>query len=729
MTTGSGSAGPVAPTLTNTVRAANPNYRIRLELGDLDAVFDPVNSILGKKQRLQALGFYYEIFSAADAANATEAYTQCLRGWQDFLTTTEALALADDAAIENQLRTRIRQFVVEDNHLPASGEEKKILLPGAYTFTDPPQLGAEGTADGTALTSHRYNDETNLWNGNPKLGLIPLIATVEMQQEGGSWAAAPNLWVHFQLIPPFFDNAAGELADVQALRNQSEQGTATATNVVPNVGPRPFITNAQQHNFDANDPQRYNTHQSRGGKRGMAVLTNLMDSLPNAAFPNMNAVQNSARPHAVKAQTNGQGKAGILFKPSRMGGDRYRFRVFLDPIGSRASDGTEANAVKFETGRFTVWKHILWFRFLRKPLPALPASNTLAGVQARLSILGYDTGPVDGILGGRTRGAVRAFQGNNHPPLSVNENPNDANTQAALDAEYQNYLTTIGQSLGNLDFAYAQGQFLQFYCQLEIAQAQIMQPMTEEFYLAAFRWARDQAQANQNSFALGQRYNLLIMFPDYFQTPFLFDIAHPREYNRKRGAGYPQASNANDYLRYWRDAALCIYARNGLLDLFMRYFNGNASPTSAPNANINRYSSPGLTVVRSITASRLMFAPNQAGQVQIPNNIPASRASGIARAERGCYVFYGTDIYQNWPYQGDGYSKNTLHEFGHTLYLRHHFTSDPTDANAGTHGVGDFREDHDNTDRCLMGYRYCEGEYCGKCHLKIRGWDISQMPV
>jgi hypothetical protein len=732
---GQTSAGSLVAGIRNLLRPLSPTLRISVRLGDLDVVFQPVTTVLGKKQRLQALGYYYEVISAAAGNTVTEAYTNCLQAMQTQRQAALAMAtpFANVAAVEGDLQNQIRNFVVQGGALPPAGGRVDVYLPGALTFSTTNDLGSGGVADGGSLPSIRFNDEATLWTGNPALGKIPIIATVQEQSENGSWSPSPNKWVHFQLIPPFYDASTAELIRVNGLRNQSEQGTATGSIIASGIGPRPYITKAIGFNFTPDDPQRYNCHSGRGGKRGFPVSPNIFDALPAAAFPGMNAPQGSRRPNAVREQTNAKGEAGVLFLPSRMGGDAYRLRIFVDPIGIRGSDGTGAAAVWFETGRFEVVKHILWSRNLLKPVPVLPPANTAKGIQARLSILGYDVGAVDGLFQGLSKAALLAFQGNN-PPLPLNGHMHDVATQNALNAAYNAYLVTIGQPLGAVVFATVGAQFSSINCAVDSTPAQATPVMTAADYKAAIHWARAQAHANQAAYGLSQLYNINVMVDDTFNTPHLFTMCHLANYNRNRNKGAPVGAGVPAAVpgppppkNYWTDFQNLIYAENGLLQLFLRYITGNASATNAPTANLTRYSTPGLTVVRSLSASQLMFAPNQPGQVQVvlpppPANNPG-RASGIATKERGCSVFYGSTYYTNWPYQGDGLTANTMHEMGHTLYLRHHRT-----VAGGLHNSASFSEDHDGSDRCLMGYLYCEGQYCGKCQLKIRGWDISKMP-
>ena len=713
-----GGAGSIAPFLMNVLQPAGPILRIRARLGDLDLVFPAIGTVLGKKQRLQALGYYYETITGAAAGEAvTEAYTNCLAQY----CTRRGIAVA---AAEADLQAQIRSAIVQGAALPAAGSMAEVYLPGALTFNNDSDLGRGGAAAGASPPSLRYNDEGTLWTNNPSLGHIPIIATVEQQDPAsGAWSPSPNRTVHFQLIAPFYDNPADEMSWVNGMRNQSEQGTAIASNIVPNAGPKPYLTTQMGASFDAADPQQHNCHTSRGGKRGMALMSNLFDSLP-AAFPGMNAVSASGRPYAVKAQTNASGEAGVMFLPSRIGGDRYRFRIFVDPIGARASDGTGAGAVAFETGRLVNLKQVYWQRYLMKPLPAPNGVATPDGMQMRLWILGYDVGKVDGLFWDRSKRALRAFQ-RNHAGLpnagADYGNPNHAATQVALDAAYLAYLATCGGTLGVMNFAWAYNQFDLMYGKLDNADAiaQALVPMTAADYQAAIRWARGQCHTNRAALGAGT-FNVNVMFEDYFDTPYLFPIRHPAHYNRTRGAGFPAVAAGADgnFTSYWVAAANVIYNTGGLLTTFVRFITGGCSAATAPTANITRYSSPGLTHIAALANSQMMFPPNEPNQVQILTQ-PASPAgpfrnivgaSGWATPERGSTIYYGATLYVNWPYQGDGYSKNSFHEIGHTLYYRHRHSA---------------IEDHDAADRCLMGYLYCEGEYCGQCQLKFRGWDIS----
>ena len=742
--------GKVAPAAKNKL-VVRVQRRITIELGDLDAVFASANTVQGKKQRLQALGYYYEPLNAAAPNSATEAYTRCLEIWRKRREEKTGRTIKTAAEIAKELPLHLREFIVDRGRLPAIGGERRVRVPGALTFSATNDLGDGGVADGTALASIRFNDEGALWTANPTLGNIPLVATVQKKVKG-RWQPANGESVHFQLIPPFHDAPAHELDDVNALRNTSIRpasppappGRGVAAGPAIAAGPRQFLTNAMNHSFAAADPQRYNAHQSRGGKRGMPVLNNVFGALPAAGFPGMTAPAASPAPRtdAVFVQTNAQGKAGVLFTPSRMAGDRYRMRIFLDPNGGLPSNGTEADAVVHETGRFVVWKHVMWWNYLPKPAPSFPALNSARGVQARLAVLGYDTGGLDGVAGPITQAAIQAFQ-TNYPPLPTNGDWQHAATRTQLNmvvTQYINgggpgYVTGFGPNVPAFNFLHADQQFRWMYAELELnptIRASSPQKLTAAQIQPALRWAISQAQP---TFAT---VDLSAMFSDEYQTPYLFEVRHPLHYNRVKAAAYPAFApgGSGNYDAYWQWAAAAIYNDNALLQLVLRYIAGGASSRRAPGPNLTRLSCPGVTMVAAMAASRLFWPPSELGQVQITiGNFAGCQASGIATKERGASVYGGVSYYATWVYAPDGFTKNTLHEFGHTLYMRHQFTG-PNYLHPGN-----FREDHDSRtaanpanvgqvyDRCLMGYLPCEGEFCGKCHLKLRGWDISQMPV
>lgn len=56
------------------------------------------------------------------------------------------------------------------------------------------------------------------------------------------------------------------------------------------------------------------------------------------------------------------------------------------------------------------------------PIPQTP-DDGISGVQGRLWNLGYDTGPIDGVLGKRTAAALRHFQEDQHLPVTGRADP------------------------------------------------------------------------------------------------------------------------------------------------------------------------------------------------------------------------------------------------------------------------------------------------------------------
>lgn len=739
----------VAPAAKNTLVYRAPR-RLKVELADVDAMFEPVASVHGQKQRLQALGHYYEPIDPAKQNTATEAFTRCLAAWQQWREKKLGRKLATPTLLQRELQAAIREFVVDKSRLPLPGGERRVRLPGALTFSGSADLGngpPPGTADGTALPSVRFSDERALFDQNPALGKIPLLVKVEKYVKG-KWIPAPGEQVHFQLVAPFHDALpAAELAEVNAQRATSIRpagGVAAGPTVA--AGPRQSLTSAYATSFDPADPQRYNAHKTFGGKRGDPVLGHVLQDLPAARFPGLKTAAASPAPrtHSVVVPTTAQGKAGILFAPSRMAGDRYRLRIFLDPIAGLASTGAGKGAVAFETGRFVIYRHLLWQDYLTKDAPSLPPLNSVKGVQSRLAVLGYDTGVLDGISGPITQAAITAFQAN----YGIASHPghwDDAATQAQLSAAMITYLANFGPVLDSMNWGHAVSQYANMYVELDVP-GRLRDASKTRLDLDRWRraraWALGQVAGKLAGWGLSNT-DLPVMFPAEFETPHLFEVAHPAHYARKKGAAFPNFPVANNYQLYWQYAALIIYNDDGLLQLLLRYLTGGASAKKPPGPQLTRLSSPGIQMLAALSASRLFSPPAEAGQVQINiGNFNGCQATGIATKERAASVYGGVGTYASWVYSPDGFTKNTLHEFGHTLYLRHQYTGNQVGGVVNyQHAGASFCEDHASPaavspaaagavyDRCLMGYLDCEGEYCGKCHLKLRGWDIGRLPV
>lgn len=216
-------------------------------------------------------------------------------------------------------------------------------------------------------------------------------------------------------------------------------------------------------------------------------------------------------------------------------------------------------------------------------------------------------------------------------------------------------------------------------------------------YAAAIRWARARV-SNPGG------YDLDALVRDDFASPYLFWIRDDATYNANRRAGTTalDLTSAN----VWEVRLRRLV--DDLVTQFCQYFTENAAP--------------GLTMFRSEVGDSYSYC----GDARMPASVQQQvyTTSGVACTRRGFYVWYPSAMYSGDP---DWYSVtgNVMHEMGHTLYLRHHYTSRAAGAPDPASG---FPANHDRLDHCIMGYlRRAKNDHCGACLLKLRGWDEAKL--
>ena len=110
--------------------------------------------------------------------------------------------------------------------------------------------------------------------------------------------------------------------------------------------------------------------------------------------------------------------------------------------------------------------------------------------------------------------------------------------------------------------------------------------------------------------------------------------------------------------------------------------------------------------------------------------------SGLAQHFRGGYVWAGKSAYPEkvtvppvgWPagpWQSYDYTSNSAHEMGHCLFRPHAPGRNPGRNQGGVGNAAQYTW-HDGLADCIcvMSYKACEGQFCGKCLLTYRGWKI-----
>jgi hypothetical protein len=613
------------------VTLGKTEYRITLALGDLDALCAAKADKLGRQQRLQLVGAFMEPLGtpAVDArfASAFRHFSEQLADPAPPEATVEAALVT---AVQNEILVVDGAAAGSPSQLPDPGKFVKIRLPGGFAIDSDKPLWYP------VPHAHRFKAEKRYFDANPLLGALPIVARVEQRASPkAAWSAAPaGVKVHFQIVEPDA-LVAGAPSSGGALR--------AVTTVRGGGGPKSYI-DAQYaaHPAQAGDPQTDNVITDLGGRRqpGAGIASDYFETAARKGFNSdlpdpFPVAAASSHPLAVAADTNAKGEAGVVFRPSRQGGDRFKLRAFLDPIGpgGAVSDGTDPAAVRADTGTMVVWR--------------------------TLRVSGYHQFDYPAGIGAAAK-------------------------------------ATAGGALGNIDFAKVTEAYARAFVEITVERtdARKAHRIGDAFWVRAIDYARRNTPAQPKG--TSQRYDIRALFPNANNTAGLVNMLLPGPYAAAKAAAFPAvpaaaATVSNDWQSLVED----------FLTILMRYFTDNATP--------------GLVIVQAPMGDSLVAA-----------GIGNLTTSGIAVETRGCFLFYGSTTYAaGMPYNLEA---NTLHEMGHCMFLPHQWTDKIAATGAVSGGVP---AEHDYKDYCIMSYQKNVRnfyDYCGRCNLKLRGWDTSTIP-
>lgn len=614
---------------------------------------------------------------------------------------------------------------------PAAENFAKIRIPGCFTVQYGAGSGSvnEDTAYPGKFHDHKqYPHETKFYDDNKVLGKLPLVAKVEKRlSEDDPWEVAKDVSVHFQLLPAYPDDKPAFDPAVKS-SSQFARPPLSALRAVPFATPLPSpppapppanyplastaggpkkkvdslvatsptgdasITGANLYkaeNLHKVDPQGKNAHHSKGGKRGQGSLTDNTDAA-GVLFSTTNTdgfnVDGPRKPphklhplaekavaaghkhvHAVRAKTNEEGEAGVIFMPSRCGGDRYRVRAYIGPPTS-ASHGGEIGATEVTTGTMIVWRNYRISRIILQPAGPTPdatlvteagtAPYTVANGNAYLQLAGAHDGASHVGLG-----AVRL------------DDPDGG---------------------GSSPFTSLPLHYAPAYLEVEFDQAGT-ENLTDAEWKKARKQGVDDAKAGMATVGLNLDLDLLYFTDVDFkadETVASMTMRTPESYNAAAPAAKQLAFSGG---------TITNAARNRVKNLTENYaINGFMRALTKDGAL------PGITLI-------------YAGMGYTWQLVLGLDYSGRVQDYRGSYLWYGARTYARLWTSGGGFpydcSSNACHEMGHGMFQAHGVAG-----SAG--GPIAARHDPEGDSMCVMSYGRSNGQYCGFTLLSFQGWDV-----
>lgn len=407
-----------------------------------------------------------------------------------------------------------------------------------------------------------------------------------------------------------------------------------------------------------------------------------------------------AWPHATQCDANAKGWAGVLFTPSRCGGDRYKLRVFVDPTWLRTKADGVVHQASVTTGTLVLWRNIRLNRYVQMQTPNATRSTKLQEALEKGGNLdtadwkrdGFDqpvftTSVIPGIAGDETQlaarpidvvlaGGVEPVLGKllMHRPVAVDPQPLET----------------------HLNYG---------YCEL-IADCDAVEAMSSTEREAATR-AGITAFKEVKKWKTDANIDWDVLCWQDATSPFMFNLLNYEHYNdviketwKAGNVGKKPPFPPNVHKPIDTDMAeQFLFGFQTFAEAALEHFAGGGVL-------------PGITVVQvpgGFTWDGGMAAP-----------IERTITSGYGAACRAFWMAQTKLVYGRFIYPC---ISNFLHELGHVLGIAHQYD-----------GGGFIKEAHQKVTEgpfvktapdevvCVMSYTGCYGELCGECLLSLRGW-------
>jgi hypothetical protein len=574
----------------------------------------------------------------------------------------------------------VRTKVAGDGGIPADGSTRKIVLPSNVYKTALSQM--DDNTGHTALNT--------LWGDGPN---VPIVAKIRLLDSADGEVKLES------------DKGAVALGHAKFLWDWVDPDEAVATQN-PSAKPKGFITDAITYYKDGTDstraakdhtyPKGDNCHVDHGGKRGPDARPVFP---PQAGYAPQAALKSGAFPFLVKACTKRKwaalsegwtsgamkGMTGVVFQPSRMGGDDYKLTVYLaydkkSKTELVLDDVPEPlvcpDAIKSKTtGTFQMWREVHIARYIRKKT-AIPAflPGSLAGTQAHLRMAYIEA--VD-----KMGGATNSYELSAHRKKDGTTPNYDTLVKARLTATGHVFVTSNlivdpAYDHSTVDSMFRVRNYADFVQRTHVA-----------LHPGVAAAATDIPGSGIGAEALG--------------TAALGGVAGPVQ---------ARLATTKAWLVSWAAETRGKYST---------VVDNIGFGVGEPLAN-------DLELIKGGKSGGGEAPP---GVTTIHFNFTNTYLRDLFTAGVGVRYWYGaaidpTDADLNrclilfWKAGGDEFS----HEYGHHLFLphaRYPTASPPGGAQAGR---------HDDTDSgCLMSYSASRPAFCGLCQLRMRGWSATKL--